>query len=199
MLIAYAFKTEKKEIREKFSSGFPYFIYAGAIQPRKNVHTLFKAFDLFKEKYKTNHKLIIAGRFAWKTEEIKMVYENLKYRDEVIFTNHLGRNELALLMGAAEALMYVSLFEGFGIPIIESFQCEVPVITSNVSSMPEVAGKGALIVDPYNISEICEAMNTINSNIELRNNLLLKAKEQLQLFSWDNTASKLWKSIEKVL
>jgi len=190
---------EKEKVRKRYTQGMPYFIYAGAIQPRKNVDSLFKAFDQFKEKYKTNHKLIIAGRFAWKTNEIKNVYAKMKHKQDVIFTGHLGRADLTSLIGASEAMVYISLFEGFGIPIVEALQCEVPVITSNVSSMPEVAGKAGILVNPLDINSIAEAMHSVTSDINLRQNSIAASKEQLKLFSWDLTAARLWQTILSAL
>ncbi len=186
---------EKEKTKKRYTQGAPYFIYAGAIQPRKNVDSLFKAFDVFKGKYKTSHKLIIAGRFAWKTGEIKKVYAKMKYRHDVIFTGHLGRAELASLVAASEAMVYISLFEGFGIPIVEALQCEVPVITSNVSSMPEVAGKAGILVNPLDINSIADSMYSVTSDLNLRRNLIAASREQVKLFSWDLTAERLWQTI----
>jgi glycosyltransferase involved in cell wall biosynthesis len=184
-------------IRKRYSGNAPYFIYAGAVQPRKNVDNLFKAFDRFKSENNLPHKLVIVGRFAWKTGPVREAYNDLVHKDQVVFTGHLGRAELAQLIGAANALVYVSLFEGFGIPIVEAFQCRVPVITSHVSSMPEVAGDGALLVNPNDVNEISSAMKRIATDIQLRNDLVEAGQRQLQKFSWELTAEKLWQSVLK--
>jgi len=188
---------EVAAVRQRYTAGQPYFFFAGAVQPRKNVDNLLKAFDHFKSLYRLPHKLVIAGRFAWKTESVKRAYESMTHKDDVVLTGHLGRNELAAVTGAADALVYVSLFEGFGIPIVEAFQCNVPVITSNTSSMPEVAGRGGLIVDPLNVEAIAAAMRDVACDPPLKQKLIAAGKEQLKKFSWDLTAERLWQTVLK--
>lgn len=190
---------EKTSVRSRHTNGARYFVYAGAVQPRKNVDNLFRAFDLFKAQYKLPHKLVIVGRLAWKTGSALDAYNQMKHKSDVVLTGHLGRAELAQLMGAAEALTYVSLFEGFGIPIVEAFQCNVPVVTSNVTSMPEVAGDAALLVDPLNVNAIASAMHRITTDVNLRNNLVAKGKTQLQKFTWELTAKRLWQTMMNAL
>ena len=191
---------EKDKIRARYTKGAPYFIYAGAIQPRKNITTLFKAYDRLKSEQEVPHKLVIAGRFAWKSEHIKKCYDALKHKDEIIFTGHLGRTELTRIVGAAYAMMYISLFEGFGIPILEAAQCGVPSITSNVSSMPEVCGdSGILISDPENIQEVYEAMIRIIKDKDLYQTLCARSTIQASRFSWDKTAQGLWNSIQQTI
>ncbi len=187
---------EKVKIKARYTQGKPYFIYAGAIQPRKNVTTLFKAFDKLKSEQNVPHKLIIAGRFAWKSKEVRSCYDALQYKEDIVFTGHLGRNELARIMGAAYALVYVSLFEGFGIPIVEAGQCGVPCITSNVSSMPEVCGNaGLLINEPQNVNEVTEVMLRIISDQKLYSDLCREAPLQASKFSWDYSAKSLWQCV----
>jgi len=190
---------EQKLIREKISGGAPYFIYAGAVHPRKNVNRLFLAFDSFKEKYGGNFKLIIAGRKAWDTDEAMKTYERMKYKHDVIFLGHLRLNELAQVLASATALTYVSLFEGFGIPIVEAMNAGVPVITSNVSSMPEVAGDATLIVNPFSVEEIENAMVKMATDETLRKNLIAKGNMQKQKFSWDLTAERLYDCVIKCI
>lgn len=188
---------EQKLVREKISGGVPYFIYAGAVHPRKNVNRLFLAFDSFKEKFGGDFKLIIAGRKAWDTDEAMKTYERMKYKHDVIFLGHLRLNELAQVLASATALTYVSLFEGFGIPIVEAMNAGVPVITSNVSSMPEVAGDATLIVNPFSVEEIENAMMKMATDESLRKNLIEKGNMQKQKFSWDLTAERLYDCVIK--
>ena len=101
------------------------------------------------------------------------------------------------MLSAAEALVYTSLFEGFGIPILEAFHAETAVITSTVTSMPEVAGDAALLVDPYSVEAITEAMEKIHLDPALRENLVEKGRQRRNLFSWDRTANLLWESLMK--
>jgi glycosyltransferase involved in cell wall biosynthesis len=188
----------KDEIRKKYTENSPYFIFVGALHPRKNVINLFKAFDSFKATDKQNIKLVIVGeRFYW-NKATNEVYENLKYKNDVIFTGRLTQEELRDVMASALALTYVSLFEGFGIPIIEAMNCGIPVITSNTTSMPEIAADAAIIVDPYSINEITDAMYKLADKPELCQQLITAGNKRKLDFSWDITAEKLWKLVETV-
>ena len=116
-------------------------------------------------------------------------------KDNVKFLGHVDSHTLSMLMGSSTALVYTSLFEGFGIPIIEAYYAETAVITSTVTSMPEVAGNAALLVDPLSVDDIANAMARIADDNSLREDLINRGKEQRKLFSWDKTASLLWQSI----
>jgi glycosyltransferase involved in cell wall biosynthesis len=188
---------EKQQTRELFSQGREYFFFIGTLHPRKNLVNLFKAFDQFKQSDTRGIKLILAGARMWWTDEIRLAYEGMVFRDEVIFTGRITDEELAMLMASALALTYVSYFEGFGIPILEAFQCDTPVITSNVTSMPEIAGNAAIFIDPFSITSISEAMLKVSSDNDFRQKLIVAGQEQRKKFSWEYTAEKLWESIEK--
>ncbi len=189
---------EKVKIRQQFTGGHPYFIYAGALQPRKNIINLFLAFDSFKKNNSCNAKLVMAGR-NWSYHEAMKVHEAMQYREEVIFQGHLTRTDLSRLLGAAEALVYISLFEGFGIPIVEAMHCDVPVITSNISSMPEVAGEAGLLVDPYSVADIAEKMQLMFGNESLKSRLIEMGRLQRQQFTWQRTADELWECVLKAV
>lgn len=190
-------KDEKKIIRKKYSHGEKYFLFVGALHPRKNVARLLQAFDEFKKTSSSKVKLIIAGEKMWKTSALETVFYKMKFRNDVIFTGRLGASELKDVMAAALALVFVSCFEGFGIPIVEAMYCDVPVITSNTTSMPEVAGDAALLVDPFSVESIKNGMLRIYKDEELRNTLIEKGRRQREKFSWDKTAEKLWGCMEK--
>jgi glycosyltransferase involved in cell wall biosynthesis len=179
---------EKQVVRDIYSNGFQYFIYVGSINPRKNIGRLLEAFDLFCESADCNTKLLIVGEKMWPDSHLAAVFESMKNKERVVFTGRLKQEDLVKVMASALALTYVSLFEGFGIPIIEAMQCDVPVITSNVSSMPEVSADAALLVDPNSVDSIKKAMLQIATDGELRANLINKGNFQSQLFSWDKTA-----------
>ncbi len=188
-----------EETKLKFTDGHSYFYFIGALHPRKNLVNLFKAFDLFRENSNYVVKLVITGAKKWWTEEMESVYSNMSYKADVIFTGRLETDEIKNLMGSALALTYVSYFEGFGIPIVESFRSSVPVITSNVTSMPEVAGEAALLIDPFNPNDIASAMQKISEDYNLREKLIEAGTTRAQEFTWDKSAERLWNSIEKVL
>ena len=190
---------EQKKIREKYTNGSSYFIFVSSIHPRKNLENTLKAFFKFKENTKNNVKFVIIGSVMWKSQNLKKILDKAKFNDDVIFMGHIDVETLHKLIGAAEALVYVSFFEGFGIPIIEAMRCGTPVITSDVTSMPEVAGDAALLVSPYKFEEISFAMKKIFYDRKLKNDLKLKGLERSKSFSWDKTANFLWDSINKLL
>ena len=178
----------KKEIKEKYTNGHPYFFYVGAVHPRKNVHGLITAFDIFKKKTNAPHQLLIGGRFAWQTGEVKTAFDNAKYQKDIQFLGFVEEEELPKLMGTAFAFVYVSFFEGFGLPLLEAMECEVPVITSNISSMPEVAEDASILVNPHETTEIVNALLQYFKNEDLRKEKIEIGRKQKEKFNWDRTA-----------
>jgi glycosyltransferase involved in cell wall biosynthesis len=189
----------KLQVRNKYTNGKPYFIFVGALHPRKNLSNLFKAYDLFREKTSSDTKLVIAGAKKWWTSHMQQVYNNMKYNQDIIFTGRVQADELNLLLGSALAMTYVSYFEGFGIPIMEAFYCGVPVITSNTTSMPEVAGDAAMIIDPFSAESIAESMVTISKDENLRKELVRKGNTRKNKFTWQKSADRLWESVVKTI
>jgi glycosyltransferase involved in cell wall biosynthesis len=185
--------------KNKFSKGSDYFLFVGALHPRKNISRLFKAFDSFKTTQKSDIKLVIVGEKYYWTNEIKKTYLEMKAKEDVVFTGRLSNEELNNVLGSALALTYVPYFEGFGIPILEAMNCDTPVITSNVTSMPEVASDAAILVDPFSVESIATGMNRIYNEPTLRQELIEKGRIRKLEFSWDKTAKLLWESIEKTL
>ena len=186
--------TEKEKVKAEFTAGTDYFIYAGALQPRKNIINLFLAYDHFRKNSSASIKLVMAGR-NWSYEEAMKVHGTLQYKEDVIFPGHLSRIDLSRLMAGASALVYVSLFEGFGIPIVEAMNCDVPVITSNDSSMPEIAGDAGLLADPFSVTDIAAKMKMLCDDEVLRQELISKGKIQRQKFTWQRTADRLWECV----
>ncbi|MCX6231066.1 MAG: glycosyltransferase family 1 protein [Bacteroidetes bacterium] len=189
----------KENIRKEYSGGHPYFIFIGSLNPRKNLANLFIAFDLFRKSHKSATKLLIVGQKQWWNAEIAKAYDAMEFKDEVIFTGRLEPGKLNELLSSALALAYVSLFEGFGIPIVEAFYAETAVITADTTSMPEVAGDAALLVDPSSVTGIANALYTIDTDETLRLSLIEKGKIRRTAFSWDLSAEKLWKAVEKLM
>jgi len=180
------------ENRKKYTNGNPYFLYVGAIHPRKNLVNLLLAFDYYhNQNPNSNYKLVIAGRKAWKNELIEELYNTLDCKEHIIFTGRLDDTELANITASATALCYLSLFEGFGIPIIEAMQCGVPVITSNISSMPEVAGGAALLANPLSPTEICKDLQKIATDQNLRNELVQNGFINAKRYSWDGAVKSI--------
>lgn len=189
----------KIQTKARYTQGNEYFIFIGSLHPRKNIPRLLQAFDNFKASDSTNMQLLIVGEAMFMTDEIKAVYETMTFREFVTFTGRVSTEDLHKILGSAFALTFVPYFEGFGIPILEAMYCDVPVITANVTSMPEVGGDAALYVDPYSVSSITKAMLEIFQNSELRESLIIKGRHQRQKFSWDKTSGLLWNAIERIM
>lgn len=187
----------KKEIRNKYSFGCPYFLFVGSLHPRKNISRMLRAFDMFKERDTQGIKMVIVGTPMWRNKQENHLFQDLKHFDDIIFTGYLCNLELAKVAASALGLVYVSLFEGFGIPIVEAFQAEVAVITSNLTSMPEVAGEAALLVDPYQAESIADGMFQLANDPQLRQDLIRRGKQRCKHFSWDSSANLFWQVIEK--
>ncbi len=185
----------QQEVRNQYSQGNPYFLYIGSIHPRKNLENQFKAFDLFKTKTNSPAKFVVVGA-KWWGDEINDTLNSLKFKEDILFLGNLPTAEVSRLLASSVALMFVSVFEGFGVPIMEGFHAETAVITGNVSSMPEIAGDAALLADPFSVEEIAEAMQKISEHPDLRQDLIEKGKLRKDLFTWDKTAAKLWECIE---
>lgn len=189
----------KAEVRKKYTDGAEYFIFVGALHPRKNVHGLLKAFDAFKTVNNSNMKLVIVGGQMHKTGEIFELYNNMRFKDDVVFTGRVLTADLHDIFGAATALTFVPFFEGFGIPVVEAMSAGIPVICSNTTSIPEVGGNAVLYADPLKTDQITDAMVRLVNDKELRSDLIAKGFIQKDKFSWDETARLLWISIERAL
>ena len=188
-------ESRKTTVREKITQGIPYFVFVGTASKRKNVARILLAFEAFCQ---AGHraKLVFAGRKKYWDGEMNAVYQNMQFQNDVVFTGYLSAKDMNEVLSSALALLYPSVFEGFGIPIIEAFTCGVPVITSDTSSMPEVGGDAVMLVNPFSVEEITTAMQTVFQDENLHKELIFKGKKQLQLFSWDKSATDLWKEIE---
>ena len=190
---------EKSRVQIQYAQGKDYFLFVSAINKRKNLPNILRAFDRFKEQTGSDVKFLVVGGRAGKLEELDEVLATMKHVQDVFFLGHLPAKELAMVTGAAIALVYASFFEGFGIPIVEAYNAETAVITSNVTSMPEVAGDAAVLVDPHSVEQIADGMTKLASDQFFRNSLIEKGRVQRQKFSWDLTSQRLWACIEKAM
>ncbi len=196
-----------------------YFLFVGTIQPRKNLVRVIKSFTTLchpesSEGYKNsielypsaspqdvmfdNLKLVLVGKKGWLSDEIYELPKKLGIEDKVFFLGRLPDSDVQILYQNALALVYPSLYEGFGLPILEAFANDLPVITSNSSSMPEVAGQAAILVDPNSIVEIGQAMYRLSQDKKLREQLVKKGREQLKKFSWNKAATQTLELFQEV-
>ncbi|MCB0516617.1 MAG: glycosyltransferase family 1 protein [Chitinophagales bacterium] len=187
---------EKNNVRKRYTQGKPYFIFIGTLIPRKNIARLLQAFDKFKTTYQTEHKLLIVGNKRWWDTEMEEAFINMLHHKSVVFTGYLPQNQMPYILGAAECLLFVPLFEGFGIPLVDAMAANVPIISSNTSAMPEVVGKAALLVNPLDIDAIVAAMCEIITEKTQCQHLIQAGNRQLKLFSWDNSAQIIAKLLQ---
>lgn len=187
---------EQQCVREQYTNGQPYFLFVGLLHARKNVAMLLRAFELFKQRTTSPVKLVLAGAEKWDMGDIAAALESMQSRADVVFTGRIPEAELVRVYGAAHALTYIPLFEGFGIPLVEAMHAEIPILTSSVTSLPEVAGNAALLVDPHAPQAIADAMQALATDETVRQELIERGRVQRGRFSWDTSAQTLWQCVE---
>ena len=179
---------ETRRIRQKHGLGANFILYVGTIEPRKNLTRLVSAFASVS----INHpglQLAIAGMKGWMYDDLMQTVQRLGLESRVIFTGFVPEDEKPFLIAAATSFSYVSLYEGFGIPVLEAMACGIPTVTSNVSSLPEVAGDAALTIDPTSIPELAAALERLTIDQNLRERLKSASVNQAALFNWTKAAS----------
>lgn len=189
----------KMKTRQDISDGEDYFLFIGALHPRKNVSGLLEAFDEFKRKSGMKHKLIIVGERMFKNKKLMHAYSSMDFADDVFFLGRLSTEKLREVIASAQALTFVPFFEGFGIPLVEAMYCDIPILASNATSLPEIAGDAAIYAKPNSADSIADGMLRLAKDADLRNSLVEKGKIQREKFNWDKSAEELWKSIKKCL
>jgi glycosyltransferase involved in cell wall biosynthesis len=166
----------------------PYLLFVSTLEPRKNIPGIISAFNYLKEVYKIDHNLILIGRKGWSYEPILNEIENSPYRENIYHLDYLTDELVALFYSKADAFVYPSHYEGFGLPVLEAMTLGAPVVTSNTSSLPEVAGDAAVLVDPNDSIHIAEGILKIIGNSLFREELIRKGQQRAKLFTWENTA-----------
>ena len=184
-------------VRRKLGISDDYILFIGTVEPRKNLFRLILAFARLSSQ-KTAWQLVIIGQKGWGYHPVFQLIQELEIADNVIFTGYVGEDEKLHLLQHATVFVYPSLYEGFGLPLLEALSMGVPAITSNISSLPEVAGSGAIQVDPYDTSAIYEALRELLSDKKMRTELAVKAKAQSRMFCWQKTAEKTIQVYEAV-
>jgi glycosyltransferase involved in cell wall biosynthesis len=166
----------------------PYILFVGTFEPRKNIKTLVLAFDYLKKKFDLPHRLVLIGKKGWGYESILKCIENSAYKKDIYHLNYLADELVAQFYQHAEVFVYPSFYEGFGLPVLEAMNLGTPVITSNVSSLPEVVDSAAITINPQDFIELAEAIFKVLSNDDLRKQLILDGRTRAQRFSWEKTA-----------
>jgi glycosyltransferase involved in cell wall biosynthesis len=177
----------------------PYILYVGSVEPRKN---LLRLLDAYQEllKWSERWRLVIVGaRNYWKSSPVAQKVEQLGLGGQVKFTGYVPDEDLPALYNGADLFCFPSLYEGFGLPVLEAMACGTPVVTANSSSLPEVAGEAALLVDPYNVAEIAAAMRRVLEDPQLAEVLRQRGLKRSAQFTWEKTARETIAVYEKVL
>ncbi|MBA4417139.1 MAG: hypothetical protein C0392_04415 [Syntrophus sp. (in: bacteria)] len=176
-----------------------YILYVGRLNKRKNLSSLVKAFTILKETKNIPHQLVIGGIKDFLPSDEMESINSSSYKNDIIFTGYLPEEHLPLLYGLADVFVYPSLYEGFGLPCLEAMSCGCPVVSSNLTSLPEVVGDAGILVNPLNVHEISQAIFEVISNDGLRSEMVLKGFEQAKQFSWEKTAKKMLEVCEKLI
>jgi len=187
---------KKTVAKQQYSEGKDYFLFVGSLHPRKNVERLLKAYIDFKAKHPDGYDLVIVGALLW--ADVKTNFQlPTNFEKNVHFTGHLALEELVHVMASASCFAYVPYFEGFGIPLVEAMKCGVPIISGNLTSLPEVVGDAALLVNPFEVEEISQALEQVYLDKALRERLSEAGLERSKLFSWNKAAEQVWAEIIK--
>ncbi len=179
---------EKLEaVRTRYGLCGPFILYVGTIEPRKNLVRLMQAFDQLKKRG-LPHKLAIVGQPGWQCAPIFAEVERLGLKRDIVFTGYVPFEDIPALYSAAESMAFPSLYEGFGLPVVESMACGTPVVTSNSSSLSEVADEAALLVDPLSVDQIADALHRLHKDEPLREELSRLGRERAAQFTWEASA-----------
>jgi glycosyltransferase involved in cell wall biosynthesis len=180
---------EMQGVLERYNINFPYFLFVGNIDPRKNLRSLMAAFRKFISKRKKNEKLILVGKRTSQADKELSVIDELGLHEEVLYLGYVPRGDLPALYANARIFVYPSFFEGFGFPVLEAMACGTPVITSNTSSLPEVCGDAAQYVIPGSVVSIEQALERVNSDHRLRKGMISRGLKRASRFKWERAAS----------
>jgi glycosyltransferase involved in cell wall biosynthesis len=185
---------ERDAIRARVSRGVPYVLYVGSIHPRKNFGRLLQAYELLRRMYREPLRLVVVGRYLFKkgSREVEAAYQRLRWKEEVIWQGVVSDAELVRLYNGAAVVAYPSLYEGFGLPVGEALACGTVVVTSHVSSLPEVGGDAAFYANPYDEADIARALyEALTEPPDARAARIQKGLQHVRRFSWEVTVQKI--------
>jgi glycosyltransferase involved in cell wall biosynthesis len=186
------------EVLKKYGVTSPYLLYVGALNGRKNIARMLEAFSIAREQH-PDYTLVIAGKKQWKTKSIDEAMSNRDLQRTVHFTGYVDDDDLPELYRSATAFLFPSLYEGFGLPPLEAMACGTPVITSDISSLPEVMGNAALMVDPLDVLSLSNAIKRVLSDPVLRQSMIGRGLTRANDFRWENSAEQTMSLYERVL
>ena len=172
-----------------------YFLFVGSLHPRKNIKRLLAAFQLFATN-DTDTALVIVGSAMWQAQAFEIQAE---FKNRIQFLGHVDTLQLAQIMAAATAFIYIPYFEGFGMPLAEAMATQTPILAGNKSCLPEIAADAALFVDPFQIEDIAHGMQQIKNDVALQTELKQKGLERVKAFDWDHAATLVWHEIKNLV
>jgi len=196
-IIYNGYSSEKTVLSPKGKRAHPYFLYVGTIQPRKNIKFMISAFSQFIKTH-PDHQLIIAGKMGWLSEDVLPYVDTLGLNTSVLFPGYVSDEEKSNLYKNAAACILPSLYEGFGIPLLEAMSHACPVISSFKSSLPEVGGEACLYFDPNEIADLLEKMELIVTDQKIRKDLIEKGKQRIKTFSWEKTSAETLSLLQSI-
>jgi glycosyltransferase involved in cell wall biosynthesis len=186
-------------IKKKYDLPPRFILYVGAIQPRKNISGIIRAYRILRKDPNFKHHLVMAGGVGWKNKDIYRLVEELGLKNQIKFSSYIETTDLPAIYNLSEVFVFPSFYEGFGFPVLESMACGVPVITSNVSSLPEIGGNAVVYVNPHSVEEIADAVRMVLSDEALRNRCTLEGLERAKLFTWEKCGNETLKTFEEAL
>lgn len=192
-------KAEREAVLNKFNIDKNFFLFIGTLQPRKNIMRIIEAYEQLPKAVKETNILVIAGQNGWRTDELLKKIEYLEKNGYGKWLNYVKEQDVFALLQSAVGLVYPSLYEGFGLPVIEAFASQCPVVSSSTTSIPEVAGDAALLVNPLSAKEIAGAMEMLAVDKNLRNELIAKGLKRAKEFTWEKSAQEHIKVFNKVM
>lgn len=188
-----------RDVRHKYKIPERFILFVGTVEPRKNISRLVETYHILNSRYRIEEPLVIAGGKGWKNEALYQAIKRLKLEDRIIFTGYLQDADLPLLYNAATLFVYPSLYEGFGLPVVEAMACGTPVVTSNVSSLPEVAGEAALLVNPVDTEALASAVHRLLTDEDLCCKFRELGLQRAKRFTWESCARKTLEAISYVM
>ena len=192
-------ESEKQPIRNTYAETHEYFLFVGAIHPRKNLRRLIEAYQIYRdENPEAREKLVIVGAELWNKAGFDIDIR-AELKKEILFTGHLPLEQLAKVMAAAKLFAFVPYFEGFGIPLVEAMRCGTPILSADKTSLPEVAGDAALYCDPFDVQDIAAKLQQLAKDENLRQKLSETGIHRSANFSWDKSAEQVWTIIANEL
>jgi len=177
----------------------PFILHVGSFEPRKNIPALLEAYAILKKRGICQHRLVFTGGTRWKSSGIISKIDELGLQNDISILGYIPEEELPVLYNAADLLVYPSLYEGFGMPVVEAMACGCPVITSNTTSLPEITGMAGIIVDPNNYRELADAISLVIQDSQLKQKMRRQGLEQANFFSWERCAQQTMSIYKQVM